>query len=56
MSMLGGSSSPNVVTLSDSSARPTSRPTTTTVSADLCSSSTLHAIAICSRRLREAGL
>src|SRR5690606_27593426 len=41
ISMEAGSSSPRVVSVNDSSARPTSRPTTTTVSGRRCSSSTL---------------
>src|SRR5690606_40133793 len=56
MSIVMGSSSPNVLTVSTSSARPTSRPTTTTVSGLLCSSSTCLAVATCSVRLRDAGL
>ena len=56
MSITSGSRSPSVVTVSSSSARPTSRPTTTGVSAARNSSRISFASLTWVVRLREAGL
>ena len=56
MSIAPASSSPSVVTWTDSSARPTSRPTTTTVSSDRTLRSTATASASWPVRDRDAGL
>ena len=56
MSIEAASSSASVVTASDSSSRPTSRPTTTTVSGERCSSRIFWASTTWSVREREAGL
>ena len=56
MSIEPASSPASVVTSSDSSARPTSRPTTTTVSGERCSSNSFWAATTWSRRERDAGL